>query len=226
MAQLDESRRIVHRIAGSSLTFGVDSVASIARVCEHVLKSILAENTDLSSHIVPEEVDKISRFISDLYDSCHEYSLQFQNEAETVIVHAQTQYQAEQKIKNIQPLNGMHILVADDDPVMRVYIQKKLEKRGFKISLAEDGLEAYNMAVSLKPDLILMDGLMPKLDGFEAVKKIRENRTISHIPVFMLTALDDQENVADSLICGANDYIIKPFDVTDIVEKIKKACKK
>jgi two-component system response regulator VicR len=107
---------------------------------------------------------------------------------------------------------GKKILIVDDEPSVRALVKKLLGK-GYVVLEANDGEEAVNMAFNQKPDLILMDILMPKMDGLTACYAIKANQATKSIPVVMLTAVDYELNKKLSRdIIGAHGYITKPFD--------------
>jgi DNA-binding response OmpR family regulator len=113
------------------------------------------------------------------------------------------------------------ILVADDEPVGRQLLEAILYPEGYEIIFAKDGDEALNSIIRNQPDLVLLDVMMPKMDGFEVCKKVRRNPETAHIPIFLITALDDRDSKIKGIDSGADDYISKPFDRIEILGKIK-----
>ncbi|MCK4369034.1 MAG: response regulator [Dehalococcoidales bacterium] len=112
------------------------------------------------------------------------------------------------------------ILIADDEPSVRSLVKKLLGK-SYIVLEANDGEEAVNMALNQKPDLILMDILMPKMDGLTACYAIKANQATKAIPVVMLTAVDYELNKKLSRdIIGAHGYITKPFNSQDLMKTI------
>ena len=112
------------------------------------------------------------------------------------------------------------ILIADDEPSVRSLVKKLLGK-SYIVLEANDGEEAVNMALNQKPDLILMDILMPKMDGLTACYAIKTNQATKAIPVVMLTAVDYELNKKLSRdIIGAHGYITKPFNSQDLMKTI------
>ena len=115
------------------------------------------------------------------------------------------------------------VLIVDDDAFLSGIYATKLDIEGFEVVAARDGEEGVKAAMKEMPDLILMDVLMPKLDGFEALKKIKEDPVTKNIPVIMLTNLGQKEDVEKGLQLGAVDYLIKAhFVPAEAVDKIKK----
>jgi len=101
----------------------------------------------------------------------------------------------------------------------------RLEANNYDIVTACDGIEGVEKAQKEKPDLILLDVLMPNLDGFQTLEKLKENSQTKLIPVIMLTAKDQLADITKAIELGANDYIVKPFDYRAMLEKIQKALK-
>ena len=110
------------------------------------------------------------------------------------------------------------ILVVDDEARMRRFIRLNLEYDGFKVVEAENGKQALDKLRESLPDLVLLDVMMPDIDGFEVLKMIRE---ISDVPVIMLTAKGEEEDIIRGLEGGADDYITKPFSPRELVSRIK-----
>jgi putative two-component system response regulator len=104
------------------------------------------------------------------------------------------------------------ILIVDDDPAGRNTLESILEGQGYHLEMAENGLQALEKAGKLLPDVILLDVMMPGMDGFEVCQRIRNNPHLAEIPIIMLTALDDRKSLLDGLESGADDYITKPYD--------------
>ena len=115
------------------------------------------------------------------------------------------------------------ILIVEDDPVLVKMYQKKFEKDGFRAETAFDGQEALDKVTQVKPNVILLDIMLPKIDGFEVLKKIKENPAIKEIPVVLSTNLGGGEaDKKKGMALGAVDYLVKSdFTPAQIVEKIK-----
>ena len=104
------------------------------------------------------------------------------------------------------------VLVADDDPLLREILAHKLGASGYAVHLAADGQAALELARNLNPSVIVLDGMMPILDGFEALRRLKADTALQSIPVVMLTALKREEDVVGALKLGAADYLPKPFN--------------
>ena len=114
------------------------------------------------------------------------------------------------------------ILVVDDDASSLELIEAMLVPNGYEIITANDGSKAVAIIIENKPDLILLDIMMPGLDGYSTLTKIKENKTISKIPVVMLTAMGFQLNKELALRFGAVGYITKPVELAELLKTISR----
>jgi len=110
------------------------------------------------------------------------------------------------------------ILVVDDEPRMRRFMRMNLDLEGYRVIEAENGLEAVNRVRDDLPDMVLMDVMMPEMDGFEALRLIRETSTV---PVIMLTVKGEEDDRVRGLELGADDYVTKPFSPRELASRIK-----
>ena len=110
------------------------------------------------------------------------------------------------------------ILVVDDDQNLLRMVSRALELEGFRSIVAADGNSALALLEKHKPDLVLLDIVMPGLDGFEVLKRIRRH---SDVPVIMLTAKNEVTTVRDTISLGADDYIRKPFSIVELLARIR-----
>lgn len=114
------------------------------------------------------------------------------------------------------------ILLVEDDVFVSDIYQTKLGQVGFDVVSAENGMEAIKRLEEKTPDLILLDIVMPYMDGMEVLKKLKENEKWKNIPVILLTNLSEKEKVEEGVRMGASDYLIKShFTPSDVVTKIK-----
>ena len=112
----------------------------------------------------------------------------------------------------------MRILVVDDEARMINFIRMNLELEGFQVIEASNGVEALDMVRRHIPDLIILDVMMPRMDGFETLQTLRE---FSSTPVIMLTAKGEEEDKVHGLELGADDYVTKPFGAREMVSRVK-----
>lgn len=118
------------------------------------------------------------------------------------------------------------ILLVEDDVFVSDIYQTKLGSEGFLVQVAENGLEAMKFMEKGKPDLVLLDIVMPYMDGMEVLKRLKENTDWKNIPVILLTNLSEKEKIEEGLGMGATDYLIKShFTPTEVVEKVKSVLK-
>ncbi len=113
------------------------------------------------------------------------------------------------------------ILIAEDEFFLAETIGLRLESLGYEVQYAENGQEALTLMQAQRPDLVLMDCLMPVMDGFEAIRHMRLEPTLKTIPVICLTALARPEDRTKAEQAGANDYMTKPFEMHELAKKIE-----
>ena len=114
----------------------------------------------------------------------------------------------------------MKILIVEDSRLNRVFLSKALTKHGYEIIEAEDGAQGVSMFSSESPDLVLMDLMMPVMDGYMATNSIKEMSGDKFTPIIVLTALTDTDSLVKAIECGADDYLTKPYNVDEIRAKI------
>lgn len=113
---------------------------------------------------------------------------------------------------------GAKILIVDDEHNIVDILKVNLEREGYQTLAAYDGAQALDMGISLKPDLILLDCMLPKIDGFDVCRKLRQQ---TNVPILMLTAKSEEIDKVLGLELGADDYITKPFSVREVLARVK-----
>lgn len=116
------------------------------------------------------------------------------------------------------PGDGELILAVDDEPRMIRFIRMNLELEGYRVIEAHNGPEALDKVRQELPDLVLLDVMMPEMDGFETLRSLRK---FSNVPVIMLTVRDEEEDKVRGLELGADDYVTKPFSTRELISRIK-----
>jgi len=119
-----------------------------------------------------------------------------------------------------------HLLLADDDETNRDILRRRLEKLGYRITICRDGQEALDIIQQVSPDLVLLDMLMPVMDGHEVLVRIKSDEKLHHLPVIMISALDQVEEIAHCIELGAEDYLAKPFNPILLRSRIGAALEK
>jgi len=119
-------------------------------------------------------------------------------------------------------MNPSRILVADDDPTIRRFIATLLADRGYEILEAPDGEQAYQMAGEVKPDLMLLDLIMPFRDGFDVLQDLKREEITSRIPIIIMSVKNREEEIVKGFNLGAEDYVVKPFNSLELVSRVKK----
>ncbi len=117
----------------------------------------------------------------------------------------------------------MHTILYVEDNQDNIYmLTRRLEKNGYSVLVAEDGFSGVNIATNKLPDLILMDLVLPKIDGWEATKRIKANSKTKHIPIIALSASVSTEDIESAYEAGCDDVDTKPVDMNRLLEKISK----
>lgn len=113
------------------------------------------------------------------------------------------------------------ILVVDDERHILELVKFNLEKEGYGVIVASDGLEAFNIAKAERPDLIILDVMLPEMDGFEVCRMVQREQEIGETPIIMLTARSEEIDKVLGLEIGADDYITKPFSPRELLARVK-----
>lgn len=114
------------------------------------------------------------------------------------------------------------IVLAEDEPQIARLIEFKLKKEGYEVTWKENGEEALKAIKADKPDLILLDIMMPVMDGYEVLRRLKEDENLKSIPVIMLTARAQERDVVKGIDMGAEDYITKPFHPAELLARVKR----
>jgi DNA-binding response OmpR family regulator len=120
---------------------------------------------------------------------------------------------------NGQPL----ILIADDDPDILALVSFRLERAGYEVVQARNGEEAVQVALARRPDLAVIDVTMPRIDGYEATRRLRQQEETSRMPIILLTARVQEEDIARGFDAGADDYVRKPFSPQELGSRVQAA---
>lgn len=113
------------------------------------------------------------------------------------------------------------ILIVDDEAGVRTTLERLLRPLGYRLALADGGVEALQLAVELLPDLILLDAAMPGMDGFEVCRRLRAVPDLAEVPVIMVTGLDDRESRIRAIEAGVDDFLTKPFDGVELRTRVR-----
>lgn len=113
------------------------------------------------------------------------------------------------------------ILIADDEPNILISLEFLMKREGYEVKLARDGQEAVEAILAHRPDLVLLDVMMPRKSGFDVCQEIRSHEQVKDTRILMLTAKGRDTDVAKGLALGANAYMTKPFSTRELVEKVR-----
>ena len=114
------------------------------------------------------------------------------------------------------------IVLAEDEPQIAKLVEFKLKKEGYQVTWKKNGEESLKAIKEEKPDLILLDVMMPVMDGYEVLRQVKEDEQLRDIPVIMLTARAQERDVVKGIGSGAEDYITKPFHPAELLVRVKK----
>ncbi|MGD9639436.1 MAG: response regulator transcription factor [Alphaproteobacteria bacterium] len=212
---LEDIRMQMHKLAGSAKTFGFAELNGYAADAERILDKIIAGASLETQSSSLEETLKI--FLSEVEKITSSQDLEHQTDKSNNIV--------VKKLKNRQ--FDYHVLVADDDELVRDLLKFGLSKAKCKITQAENGTKILEHLSWVKQnhtfekiDLIILDVNMPDMSGFDILKKIKSDDDLKNIPVIMLTRRDEDESLIKGITYGALDYITKPFEISELVDRI------
>ncbi|MBW3620937.1 MAG: response regulator [Actinobacteria bacterium] len=118
------------------------------------------------------------------------------------------------------------VLAVDDDPVIQRLLQVNLEMEGYEVQLAGDGVEALERARAFRPDIVLLDIMMPKKDGWQVCAELKQDDELKHIPVVFLSARAQDTDLERGTELGAEAYITKPFDPIDLLDLVAELTKR
>jgi DNA-binding response OmpR family regulator len=113
------------------------------------------------------------------------------------------------------------VLLVDDSPEALGFLTEALEQSGFSVLIATSGVAALNIAERITPDIILLDAVMPNMDGFETCRRLKANASVAQVPVIFMTGLTETEHVVHALECGGVDYLTKPINIDELRARIR-----
>ena len=114
------------------------------------------------------------------------------------------------------------ILIVEDSPETLELLRRVIEKEGYRTILANDGEKGLQYALKYKPDLIILDRLLPKLPGLQVCKKLRQTDAMDNTPIIFLSVLDSEKDIIDGLKSGGDDYVTKPFSPDELLARIER----
>ena len=112
------------------------------------------------------------------------------------------------------------LLVVEDDPIIQVLVREVLVGAGYEVAVADDGESGLEQVRAERPDLMVLDVMMPGIDGYEVLAQVRGNPETAELPVVMLTALNSDEDIQKGFAAGANDYVTKPFQAEELLASV------
>lgn len=123
-------------------------------------------------------------------------------------------------MRTIAAVPDVKVLLVDDDPVILRLLQVNFEMEGYTVICANDGVEGLEKARSERPDIVLLDIMMPRMDGLEVTRKLKGSDETRHIPIILLSAKAQASDVQVGREMGADDYLTKPFDPLELLDRV------
>ncbi len=117
---------------------------------------------------------------------------------------------------------GRRALIAEDDDLIADLVEHKLRLKGFDVEIVSDGAEAWECIRAGRPHVVILDGMLPGLDGLEVLRRMREDPALTAIPVVMLTARRREQDIVNALALGASDYLVKPFMPEELLARVER----
>lgn len=118
-------------------------------------------------------------------------------------------------------MSTAHILIVEDDDLVSRTVERSLSSSDFQISMADNGLDGIKTARRLSPDLVILDVIMPEIDGYEVCRRMRADSQLADIPILFLTAKIKDEDKVNGFLAGADDYLTKPFNIDELTLRVK-----
>ncbi|CAK0780845.1 two-component system, sensor histidine kinase and response regulator [Gammaproteobacteria bacterium] len=203
-----EVRQAAHSIKGSAGNLGAAHFSMLAKQLEDFAVSAL--NADSFAFM-----DKEERYVEEvLYKLREEYA-----QVSQVLI---AEIQKQVSVPARQQQKSALVLVVDDDRSTRAALRYALQRDGFRVDEASDGMQALAMVARINPDVVLMDAVMPVMDGFTACAKLQEMPGGAELPVLIVTALEDTGSIERAFAAGARDYIPKPVHLTVVSQRVRR----
>lgn len=203
--------RQLHSLAGSGSTYGFPRITDEARALEAFIKPCAENGTILPEHVFPpfeQGLAKLQEAITNAMDNSPSSS------------DSTNDHEPPNHIPGFPGINPLDILLADDDPITSALTTALLKRQGHSVRRASDGAEALALFAEKEPDLVLLDVLMPTIDGYQTAGRIREMTKGRFIPIIFLTALTSDSDLARCIEAGGDDFLSKPFTPAILKAKI------
>ena len=197
----EQTQHYAHSIKGSSKNFGAVELAEVAKELEDLAKAQDLHDAHTLVIAIFEETERVIEYLSKL-------------------VKPEEMDAGHSSVRDSEELQS--ILIADDDRSMRLALMNVLDADGYELHEVSNGAEAYQYCKNNLPDLVLLDAMMPEMDGFNACQNIRNLKNAKHTPILIVTALDDDDSVERAFKVGATDYLPKPVHFAVLRQRISR----
>jgi len=203
---------MAHGIKGSASNFGAQRLTTI---CQQLEDQGRAEQLDGSQELLAQLISEAELLEAQL-------QREFKPEVRAVSVKKSPNKLVQELVENPPSVEPRRVLVVDDDRGMRFAMRKVLEKDGYRVDEVANGEQALMYCERFMPDLVLMDAIMPGMDGFKACSEIQNMPCGKHVPVLIITALNDDVSIGRAFSAGATDYISKPVNFSVLRKRIER----
>ncbi len=206
---------LVHKLSGSGPTFGFTSINERAGCLEEAIERLMANGVAPS----PQEKQRVDQAVASLR------LIAVAAAAERPGFSSRDGQREDRAVSEMGAQHSVHknytILVVDDEAFLRNKLMLILREAGFRAEEAENGVAALRQAQIQRPDVILMDYIMPVMDGVEAIRHLRQDPLLCKTPILLLTIHQKIDDVQRALDCDVNGYLAKPFDPVEVIEQVK-----
>ena len=198
-----------------ALELPVTRLETACERCQEIAEGISGETLNLDLVEIGESIGRLRKALGSLNAKADHMDAEVEQ-----AVAASAESRTSSPFGVVDPHAGAKLLLVDDDRINRVVIERRLSRMGFNVIAVDGGREALKVLARETIELVMLDILMPEMDGFATLDRIKADRRWASVPVIMLTSLDDADSVARCLSNGAEDYVSKPFDATVLRARI------
>lgn len=210
--EAEKAMYLAHGLAGSGSLFGYPEVSQKGRAADKFLAQILP-SLSVQKNMSAEDSETLDAMLRGLQRVCVE---------STRILPESPEIALPEKRISIRRNENLSVLLIEDDSTTSEFISMNLRQSGLRVTAVKDGESAIVALASAKPDLVILDIHLPRMDGHEVLRRIKSNPETVGIPVLVLTAKTEEKHIVSALHAGAIDYIVKPFDSDKLSSRVEK----
>ncbi|WZL72712.1 response regulator [Clostridiaceae bacterium 35-E11] len=210
--------RFFHSLKGTGATLGFQRLAELGTFYEDYIDEKIQQQ-DFSEKFILN----LFQGFSEIYDELKKFYAMYEDKAEKVegSIDTKEQWNGE-KVSNEKAAKKERILLVDDANVIIQMIKTRWTEMGYEVAYADDGEEGLQLSQLLKPDLMIVDLMLPKLDGFEIIRQVKKNPETQNTKIIVLSSKKKEEDILRCFDLGADDYMIKPFSLKELEQRAKR----